>query len=287
MQLIKFRNFEEFHNYKSIQIDKRLQVESRIAEDIKNKRGFGKVSLKGFCEVCKKASKFKIEDKKFENTQKINFRENVVCPYCGLGNRKRFILSYLEKKLNESKIDSTVYLYEHNTRLFKQAKFFFKDIKLIGSEFRGYDKKPGEMINGVRHEDAANLSFDNNCVDFIVSSDVYEHVQDIHKTLSEAYRVLKKKGTLIISIPFHRKNKETIMRVNLENNTMKHLLPLTYHDDPITRKRDSLVFYDYGWDFLNFLKKVGFDDAYALGYYSMFLGYVGEGLQFIFIASKH
>jgi len=287
MQLTKFRNFEEFYNYNLVNNDMRLKVESRIIEEVKNKSGSGEVGLIGFCEVCKKASKFEIGIKKLKNIQKINFRENIICQYCGLGNRKRFILSYLEKKLKESKPNSTVYLYEQNSELFKQAKNFLKDIRLVGSEFCGYDRKPGEVIDGVRHEDATNLSFDNDSIDFIVSNDVYEHVQDIHKTLSEACRVLKKNGTLIISIPFHRNKKETIRRANLENKTMKHLLPPTYHENTTSKKRDSLVFYDYGWDFLNFLKNSGFDDAYALGYYSMSLGYIGDGLQLIFIATKH
>jgi len=240
--------------------------------------------LIGYCEVCKKATKFNFK-KRLLTPENLNFRGNFHCQHCGLGNRKRFLLSYLEKTLKDSEPDSTVYLYEQATSWFTHAKIF-KDINLIGSEFMGYDKKSGEIINGFRHEDATNLSFENESIDIIASNDVYEHVQDINKALREAHRVLKKNGTLVISVPFFSNEGKTIKRSILENGKIKYLLPPVYHENTISKKKDSLVFYDYAWDLLDFIKDAGFSDAYMLGYYSMFFGYIGDGLQFIFIAKK-
>ncbi len=59
-----------------------------------------------------------------------------------------------------------------------------------------------------------------------------------------------------------------------------------FHSNPVAKKEGSLVFYDYGWDFLDFLKKAGFKDAYMLGYYEIFYGYIGNALQFIFVGKK-
>ena len=64
-----------------------------------------------------------------------------------------------------------------------------------------------------------------------------------------------------------------------------HLLPEQYHGNPISEK-GSLVFYNFGCDILDMLKEAEFGDVYMLSYYSYFLGYLGYGLQFIFVADK-
>jgi len=90
---------------------------------------------------------------------------------------------------------------------------------------------------------------------------------------------------LLVSIPFSGNYKETIRRAVLENGEIKNLLPEVYHGNPLSKK-GSLVFYEYGWDFLDFLKDAGFSDAYMLAYYSILYGYLGDGNQFIFVAKK-
>ena len=45
------------------------------------------------------------------------------------------------------------------------------------------------------------LPFTDNSIDFIVSTDVFEHVQDLQKVLSECHRVLKKGGKLLVVFP--------------------------------------------------------------------------------------
>ena len=129
------------------------------------------------------------------------------------------------------------------------------------------------------------LSFDDNSLDIIVSNDVYEHVPDIQTVLKEAFRVLKSNSKILISVPFHYSERRTKRRAYLNNGKTVHLAPALYHGNPLSEK-DSLVFYEYGWDFLDFCKGAGFNDAYVLAYYSLFFGYIGEGLQMIFIAEK-
>lgn len=48
---------------------------------------------------------------------------------------------------------------------------------------------------------AERLPFEDNFVDVVVMTDVLEHVKDERKTLEEVYRVMKPKGTLILSAP--------------------------------------------------------------------------------------
>ena len=185
------------------------------------------------------------------------------------------MLSYLKKLLNNFDTSKNIFMYEAVTHVFNYAKDHFNH-PLIGSEFFGYDKKLGQTVKGIRHEDALNLSLDDNSVDIIVSNDVYEHVPNISVALSEAYRILSDNGLLLISLPFFAMNEITVQRARLSNNNeIEHILPEEYHMNPIS-KDGSLVFYDYGWDFLDFLKQSNFKDAYMLAYYDMTYGYVGN-----------
>ena len=90
----------------------------------------------------------------------------------------------------------------------------------------------------------------------------------------------------MISIPISRNNEKSNPRAILQEGKIKHLLPPSYHLNPIEGKQSSLVFYDYGWDFLDFIKKAGFREAYVLGFYDIFYGHLGDDLQFIFFGKK-
>jgi len=96
---------------------------------------------------------------------------------------------------------------------------------------------------------------------------------------------MKNSGSLLITIPFGTRQ-ETQLRAKLEEGKIKHILPAQYHSNPIAKEERTLVFYNYGWDFLDFLKKAGFSDAYMLGYYDINYGYIGNKLQSIFVAKK-
>ncbi|TVO72557.1 MAG: class I SAM-dependent methyltransferase [Sedimenticola selenatireducens] len=47
-----------------------------------------------------------------------------------------------------------------------------------------------------------DLPYQNNVFDIVVCTDVLEHVFDLHKAISELYRVLKPEGMLIIRVPY-------------------------------------------------------------------------------------
>jgi len=275
MDLIKLRTQDEFRKYNRTYSNKRIQFEQRI---IKEHEEEGLDFLLGYCKTCDKASKFKIVLNKHD---KRIFRGSLVCEFCKLPTRKRFMLSFLQEFPKKSDSPLDVFMYEQVTDFFNSAQKI-KNINCIGSEFLGYDKKPGQIIKNIRNEDGMNLSFENNSFDVLVSNDVFEHLPNINKALSEAYRVLKNSGSLLISIPFHAK---TTRRATMEEGKIQHLQQPIYHDNPIAKKEGSLVFYEYGWDFLDFVKTAGFHDVYMLIYYDYFYGYLGMD-TYIFVAEK-
>jgi len=278
MDLVKLRSFDEFRKYYRTFANDRKLLEERIVKEYEED---GLDFFLGYCKVCDKATKFNIRIK----DNKTNLRETLVCENCKLPTRMRFMLSFLKDLASNSDSKLNFFMYEQVTRFYK-ATHNIKNINLIGSEFLGYDKKPGQIIENIRNEDAMNLSFDDSSFDVLVSNDVYEHLPNINKTLSEAYRVLKNSGMLLISIPFFGENEKTTRRAILDEGKIKHLKEPIYHENPIAKKEGSLVFYEYGWDFLDILKSAGFKDVYMLFYYDLFYGHLGYVQTFIFVAEK-
>ena len=85
-------------------------------------------------------------------------------------------------------------------REFPGAKFKFTGIDL---EKDAVDVARPFLVEGddIINCSVENMPFDDNKFDVVLYLDVIEHVNDDKKSISEAYRVLKPGGTLIISTP--------------------------------------------------------------------------------------
>jgi SAM-dependent methyltransferase len=282
MRLIKFRLLADYEAYYNSLTKNRLLIEDLIAKKNVNNKTW---DLIGYCEPCGKPSAFLI-DWEYSNGVIPNYRERLLCEHCGLNNRQRFVASLLKVFLkNSNPRISDIYLFEQITTFYKYIKDNLKDLNVTGSEYLGYNRKSGDIIKGTRHEDALNLSFPDSSIDVIISNDVYEHVPDVRRALKEAHRILRLGGKLLVTIPFHPFMVQTKRRAVMENGEITHLLPEQYHGNPISQK-GSLVFYDYGWDFLTYCIEAGFKDVYMMCYYSFLFGYLGDGLQSMFVAEK-
>ena len=104
---------------------------------------------------------------------------------------------------------------------------------------------------------------------------MYEHVPDYRKAFYEAYRCLKKNGKLMFSIPIFKDRYRSTIRTIFNDEKIEYLLPPVYHGNPISGD-GSLVYTDFGWDVLETLKEVGFSEVYAVVYFSVKRGYMGE-----------
>jgi SAM-dependent methyltransferase len=279
---VKFRDLTAFHKYYESVADRRLSIERQLGDKYKNKTGW---LFKGYCRCCEKDTAF-LADWQYSDGSAPNYRERLFCNHCGLNNRQRFIMYYAKNLLRDRKGVLRLFCYEQATSFYRHLAGRLDNADVTGSEYLGGDKTSGEIINGIRCEDALGLSFENEAFDIIISNDVYEHVPDVMKALSEAYRCLKKNGMLIFSVPFFMNKKTTEQRAFIDNKGKTvHVLPEQSHANPVSRK-GSLVYYDFGWDILSYCKEAGFKDAYAVAYYSMIYGYIGNGMQFIFCAEK-
>jgi SAM-dependent methyltransferase len=113
------------------------------------------------------------------------------------------------------------------------------------------------VYRGVRHEDLQALSFADGELDACVSGDVLEHVPEPRAALREAHRVLRPGGLWLATVPFFGTHDVSEVRAVLADGTVRHLRPPQYHVDPFRRAR-VLVFTDFGWDLLDWLREAGF-----------------------------
>ena len=292
MDLIRFDSKDKFIKSINRVYKQRISVERYIASKHKHNKllyflGLNKWYLNGYCEACEKPATFMM-DWKYSTNNNPNYRERLVCKNCKLNNRQRFMISYIKNIINKKpNLVNTLYIFEQTTIFYRYIeKTFIDKINIIGSEYLGPGKKPGDYYSGIRHEDALRLSFIDESIDIIVSNDVFEHVPNIEVAMIEAYRVLSKRGKLLFSIPFHHKESKTKQRAFVDNvGNINMILTPQYHANPLSNK-GALVFYDFGWDILDICKNSGFKEVYLQGYYSMFHGYLGGGIQFIFVADK-
>jgi ubiquinone/menaquinone biosynthesis C-methylase UbiE len=112
-------------------------------------------------------------------------------------------------------------------------------------------EKPVKMsVYDSQFEDITKLSFPNNSIDLIISSDVLEHVPEINLAISETLRVLRAGGAHIFTVPFAEKTK---CRAQVKNEIIEYNEPPVFHLDP-HNINGILVFWDIGFDILNHIK---------------------------------
>ena len=212
-----------------------------------------------------------------------NWREHMQCQQCGLVNRMRAALNALHTYARPN-ADSRIYISERLTQTYNWLEKRYANLQ--GSEYFGPDHKPGALVNGIRHEDVMNLSFDDKSFDFVLSFDVLEHVPFPDKAFTEIYRVLDEKGVLIFSVPFSSVSKSDVIRATLrDDGSIEHHLPPEYHGNPVDPEGGALCFRYFGWQMLEELRQIGFANVRALAFWSEIQGYLGKE-QFLFVAEK-
>jgi SAM-dependent methyltransferase len=213
-----------------------------------------------------------------------NWRERLACSHCQLNNRQRAMLHALKEavkvRMAETPSESLfIYAMEQISPTFHWLSEHLPQVTCIGSEYLGDQLLGGTIVNGIRHENVEALSLADQSVDMILSNDVLEHVNLPELAMVEMYRVLKPRGEIFVTIPFHLNTFPNTRRAHLVQGTLTHLLPPIYHGNPLS-EAGSLVFNDFGWEFVEQLKTVGFQDVSLCHYWSYLHGYLGEPLYY-------
>lgn len=191
-----------------------------------------------------------------------NMLEGMVCE-CGLNGRMRLILSSIDALLSTRNGPfANVVVFERTTLLFQHLQRRFPGIK--GSEYISRELSSGDhrVIGGslVQHEDMLAPSYENDSQDLVMHFDVLEHVPDHRLALAQCHRILKPGGWMIFTCPFYSDLDESIVRAEMIDGEIRHLLPPAYHSNPVD-PAGTLVFIHPGWDILSSMESVGFSDT--------------------------
>lgn len=252
-----------------------LQTRPSLADRV----AFALKKMPGFCNLCGRFSVFDTEQK--------NFREHVRCGHCGSSNRQRQLVAVLlswalrdggQPPLLASVGDLPTGLVVWNA---ESARALHDRLSrrlggnYVSSEYIDSGLRSGEVRDGVLHVDIQHSHFADDSLDFILSSDVLEHVPFVDRALRETYRVLKPGGCHIFTVPFyqHRFTTERRARVGAEGRIEHHCRPW-FHDDPL-REEGVLVYNVFAPELLCELENVGFE-ARLLRLHSPFHGIYGQ-----------
>lgn len=120
----------------------------------------------------------------------------------------------------------------------------------------------GTSHEGVRCEDVQQLTYADASFDLVTHTEVLEHVPDDARALAELLRVLRPGGTMLFTVPLHE-GRATVIRANVVDGKIDHLLEPVHHYDPL-RREGILAFRDYGLDIVDRVRDAGFGDVQLL-----------------------
>jgi len=249
----------------------------------------GACQVLGFCEVCGKPVNLWL-DLMFSNNGWPAWTERMECPECGFTSRLRYMVSTVitdfaapQDFVGFSPPPNKIYMYERVTKLYSAIESYFGADHVTGSEYLSPELASGTIVDGILHEDAECLSFEDNSFDLIISCDVFEHVADYKKSFREAARVLKPGGKMYMTVPFFWSQDETTQLAAIVDGKIVHYFEPEWHGNPLSNE-GSLCFWHHGWAILDDLKQAGFRDVFIRLYHSQICGYMAN--SFIFIAEK-
>lgn len=235
--------------------------------------------LPGYCVACGTLRRFRFSPAPQGGLP--NWREELDCDHCRLFNRVRFCLAFLLQELRSEA--PQVYITEQVTYAYAWLKSRWPTT--IGSEYLG-ETTPVERLTGymryltgdpaaeLRHEDLTALTLPDASQDAVLSFDVLEHIPDADAALRELFRVLRPGGLLVFTVPFMTDAEQSLLRARIGPQGIEHLVEPEYHGDP-AMDGGCLAFHSFGWDLLERLRAVGFDDVGLLDGWSPASGNLG------------
>ena len=202
-------------------------------------------------------------DSKWENL--MQQREGEICVSCGSSLRVRQLGLTLVSWMNHQgeKVGLSVKDLVKNNSLedlriaeINSCGALHRYIKAIPRLY--YSEFSPDETN-VRRENLMSLTYPDETFDVVLHSDTLEHVPNAEKAMSEIWRVLKKGGVSIFSVPIIRDGRRTLTRATqTDKGEIKHHKPASYHGGCMQQTNQYLVFSEFGDDFTAIIQKQGF-----------------------------
>ena len=243
----------------------------------------GVVFRKGYCPCCENDINFKDVTQVF-NLKGIGSVEisDFACENCDSDSRQRgtidalntFFPDWRNKTIHESSPTNNRIKYMKSLTGGRYSySYFFNDLPL------------GSYKDEARCENLEKLTFEDESINFIITTDVFEHINSPLLAFKEIGRVLKKGGAHIFTVPFYKAIK-TEFRVKERNGVLHHLKKPIYHGDPISDE-GSLVTVDWGYDIGKYIwESCGMETLEYKCYKPFCVNRFDEG-QTVLICAKH
>ena len=246
-----------------------LKVLPRIATRLKRPTWTSLGSLdRGVCHACGKLSEFATQEVlptplvetwglTPDMRTAMDRRESRACQFCGSSFRARQLARALVELYGEHGEASLAELVraEH----FRSMKILGLDLELLAmlEACPGFSRSPYiTSLIPVRGLPDLGLPFADASLDLVVTSDVLEHIPRYRRVLDEVRRVLRPSGRFVTIQPVILSRRTVTRCVVAEDGTVRHLLPASYH---CRGADDSLVFVEFGIDFLDDVRAAGLD----------------------------
>lgn len=240
----------------------------------------------GFCNLCGRITVFTVKDP--------NFREHMPCARCRSVNRYRQIVAVLLRQAlgdRASRFASIRDLPRHlvvwnteTTRALHKKLAAHLGATYTASEYVEPGLKSGTVVDGVLHVDMQRTHFADESIDYVLSSDVMEHIPFYLDALRETYRILRFGGAHIFTAPFYH-HRFTVERraVMREDGSLDHRLKPWFHGDPL-RPEGVLCYNVFAPELLVELERIGYE-VQLLRVHDPVLGVLGNN-GFIIVARK-
>jgi hypothetical protein len=214
------------------------------------------MALTGVCPVCS-------AETRFENFTD-NPRESGTCTNCGSFNRQRQMAHFIRRQFGLGsdvpfRFPPGVVIYNTETTGALHKQLLSSASDYVSSEYFGPQFVSGQEVGGRRHEDLQRLSFADDSIDLILSSDVMEHVPEPYTAHREIFRTLKPGGRHIFTVPFDADRAQDNIRAKLVDGEIVYLAEQLFHGDPVRPEEGVLVWTIFGLAMLVRLEELGFE----------------------------
>lgn len=206
-----------------------------------------------------------------------NYREGLF--FGGLNSRLRAVLLELKRSFgDQANPELRIFAPEATTPFALLMRGSY--MRFIGSEFSD-DPKVVESLFPIPCENLMALSFPDAVFDAVIVNEVFEHVPDINKCLTEIARVTRPGGRLITTFPFNIGSTESVIKARIIEQGIEYFGDPEYHGNPID-PLGSLVFEIPGWNIVDRARKLGWQHVEMVYEMSVKYGIVGGGFSGIF-----
>ncbi len=210
-------------------------------------------------------------------TAPLDFRDAAYCSSCLATNRQRqlaYMVCAAFARLTGRRVSSLVQVSAlegfvvYNTEA--QGPIHQRLVRMAGyrcSEYLGPNHASGTLVGDVVHQDLTSLSYHDDSIDLVLSSDVLEHIPDPYHAHAEVHRVLRPGGRHLFTVPFHQTELLDERRaaldpagqiVLLEQPAIYHTDAPLHHGDPTRPTPGVLVYTIFALEMLVRLRRLGF-----------------------------